>query len=67
MWIQKGELNQVVLVIKGVDSNETLERWSFEIEKNKELKNGTQKVEADIKEIQKGIKDVVKQIVSTGK
>ena len=51
----------------GCESDETLERWSFEIEKSEELKKGKTKVEADIKEIQKGIKDVVKQIVSTGK
>jgi uncharacterized protein (UPF0335 family) len=53
--------------VKGVDTKETLERWAFEIEKNGELKEGVEKVEADVKEIQKGIKDVVKQIVSTGK
>ena len=55
------------MVVKGVDTKETLERWAFEIEKNGELKEGVEKVEADVKEIQKGIKDVVKQIVSTGK
>ena len=55
-----------MLVIKGIDTNETLERWAFEIEKSAEFKKGVEKVEADVKEIQKGIKDVVKQIVSTG-
>jgi len=65
LWIEDSKLNQVVLVVKGCESDETLERWSFEIEKSEELKKGKTKVEADIKEIQKGIKDVVKQIVST--
>ena len=58
-----------MLVIQSVESDETLERWSFTIEGDEEMgkaKKG-EEVEVDLKEIQKGIKDVVRQIVATSK
>ena len=53
-------------MIQSVETDETLERWSFTID------NGDQgpvdpatEVEVDLEKIQKGIKDVVRQIVAT--
>lgn len=55
------------MVIQSVESDETLERWSFTIEGDTEMKTAQkgEEVEVDLKEIQKGIKDVVRQIVAT--
>jgi len=66
-WIEDGNLKEVVLVIQSVESDETLERWSFTIEGDTEMKTAQkgEEVEVDLKEIQKGIKDVVRQIVAT--
>ena len=59
----------MILVLISVESGETLERWAFAIEKGAEHENAKdgKEVEVDVKEIQNGIKDVVRQIVSTGK
>ena len=68
-WIEEGSLMEVILVLISVESGETLERWAFSIEQGDEMQKAMQgeEVEVDIGEIQKGIKDVVRQIVSTGK
>ena len=57
------------MVIQSVESDETLERWSFTIEGDQEMEKAKkgEEVEVDLKEIQKGIKDVVRQIVATSK
>ena len=62
-------MKEVVLVIQSVESDETLERWSFTIEGDEGMKTAQkgEEVEVDLKEIQKGIKDVVRQIVATSK
>ena len=62
-------MKEVVLVIQSVESDETLERWSFTIEGDQEMEKAKkgEEVEVDLKEIQKGIKDVVRQIVATSK
>lgn len=60
-------MKEVVLVIQSVESDETLERWSFTIEGDEGMEKAKkgEEVEVDLKEIQKGIKDVVRQIVAT--
>lgn len=62
-------MKEVVLVIQSVESDETLERWSFTIDGDEEMEKAKkgEEVEVDLKEIQKGIKDVVRQIVATSK
>ena len=59
----------MVLVIQSVENDETLERWSFTIEGDSGMATAEkgEEVEVDLKEIQKGIKDVVRQIVATSK
>ena len=66
---QDGNLKEVVLVIQSVESDETLERWSFTIDGDEEMEKAKkgEEIEVDLKEIQKGIKDVVRQIVATSK
>ena len=58
----------MILVLISVESGETLERWAFSIEEGDKMAEAKEKgeTEVDEAEIQKGIKDVVKQIVSTG-
>ena len=67
VWIEEGALMEVILVLISVESGETLERWAFSIEQGDELEKAKrgEEVEVDVAEIQKGIKDVVRQIVST--
>ena len=36
-WLMAHMLQKIVLVVTGVDSGETLERWSFDIEADKEV------------------------------
>jgi mitotic spindle assembly checkpoint protein MAD2 len=66
-WIEKGQLVQIVLVVLNSETEETLERWAFDIEKGEKFEEGTsgKNVELDHKTMQEGMKAVVKQIVST--
>ena len=36
-WLMAHMLQKIVLVVSGVDSGETLERWTFDIEADKEI------------------------------
>ena len=65
--VKKDNLKEVVLVIQSVETDDTLERWSFTIDKGDENEkaNKGSDVEVDLKQVQQGIKDVVRQIVAT--
>lgn len=39
-WLEKGLLQRLVLVITSAYTKEVLERWTFEIETDKEVKGG---------------------------
>ena len=54
-------------MIQSVETDDTLERWSFTIDKGDENEkaNKGSDVEVDLKQVQQGIKDVVRQIVAT--
>ena len=39
-WLGTGVLQKVVLVVTGVASKEVLERWTFDIQTDKEVVNG---------------------------
>lgn len=36
-WLLKGDVRKLVLVITGAETNETLERWVFNVETDKEV------------------------------
>ncbi|KAK4312920.1 hypothetical protein Pmani_015691 [Petrolisthes manimaculis] len=67
-WLEAGEVQRLVLVVTNVDTEETLERWDFDIQHEsgfepgslKEGKMGTK----DLKIIQKEMRDVIRQITA---
>jgi len=69
-WIEQGKAKRVVVVIKEVDSNETLERWQFQI--NCDQTTGSSvgagdapKSSKDIAKINAEIRSVIRQITAT--
>ena len=40
-WLMGGEVQKVVIVICGVNSGETLERWAFNVETDKAVASGS--------------------------
>eukprot|EP01114_Cavostelium_apophysatum_P022627 TRINITY_DN8250_c0_g1_i1.p1 TRINITY_DN8250_c0_g1~~TRINITY_DN8250_c0_g1_i1.p1 ORF type:complete len:201 (+),score=35.65 TRINITY_DN8250_c0_g1_i1:157-759(+) len=61
-WLLKGEVRQLVVVITSVHSKEVLERWVFEIEKDKPTDG---KNEKPAKEITAEIAAIIRQITSS--
>jgi mitotic spindle assembly checkpoint protein MAD2 len=40
VWLAAGKLKQLVLVVTEADSGEVLERWTFDIDTNKDVLAG---------------------------
>jgi len=40
VWLEQGKLKQLVLVITEADTKEVLERWTFDIDTNKDVLEG---------------------------
>lgn len=72
-WLLEGRVSQVVCVIKGVESGETLERWVFDVEAEREeghensgAAGNVRKVsDKDEKEVKKEIRAIIRQITSS--
>lgn len=66
-WLEKGAVRRVVVVIKEVGTNETMERWQFQIScEPKEKGDGDKKLNAkDISAINTEIRAVIRQITAT--
>lgn len=59
-------VDKLVVVIIDVATKETLERWDFKIEITDECKSSDRyECENDLKDIQKGIRDVIRQITAS--
>lgn len=59
-------LQKVVVVVTGVSSGETLERWAFDIEADKEVTEGGGPVhEKPMAEITKEIQAIMRQITAS--
>ncbi len=41
-WLQKGQVQQIVLVVTGEEDKQTLERWVFNIETDREVLQNTE-------------------------
>lgn len=39
-WLETGHLKHMVLVITDADTSEVLERWTFDVETNKDVLKG---------------------------
>mmetsp|Transcript_20190 Transcript_20190/g.45736 ORF Transcript_20190/g.45736 Transcript_20190/m.45736 type:complete len:209 (+) Transcript_20190:188-814(+) len=67
-WLLKGEVQQLVVVINGIDSGETLERWVFQVEQARDKENGglvQQQTSKSKKEISGEISALLRQITAT--
>ncbi|XP_064458446.1 mitotic spindle assembly checkpoint protein MAD2A-like [Ornithodoros turicata] len=64
-WIEAKEVHQVVLVISSVDTKETLERWEFNVQTDEKMTHESKPKHKDLKEIQSGIRDIIRQIVAS--
>lgn len=64
-WLEAKEVHQVVLVISSVETKETLERWEFHVQTDDKMTHDSKPKNKDIREIQNGIKNVIRQIVAS--
>jgi mitotic spindle assembly checkpoint protein MAD2 len=68
MWLLKGEVRQLVLVVNGVASGITLERWVFLVEHTSDKENSSaeeEKPSKSKKEISSEIAALLRQITAT--
>ena len=65
-WLLGGEVQKVVIVITGVNSGETLERWGFNVETDKAVtQNGPALARKSQKDITNEIQALIKQITAS--
>ncbi|KAG8454025.1 hypothetical protein GDO86_000597 [Hymenochirus boettgeri] len=63
-WLHKCQVQKLVVVISSIDNNEILERWQFDIECDKTVKDGVVR-EKSQKVVQEEIRSVIRQITAT--
>lgn len=63
-FLVQSKVHRIVMVIIKVDTKETIERWEFTVDCDSKVSN-EQKVAVDMKEIQSGIRDVIRQITAS--
>lgn len=64
-WLYRCQVQKLVVVISSIDTNEILERWQFDIECDKSLKDDNVVREKSSKVIQEEIRSVIRQITAT--
>jgi len=65
-WLEQRKIKKLVVVLKSVESQETLERWEFKIESEKDADGELlEKAEKDEKKIKAEIRDVIRQITAS--
>ncbi|XP_053558878.1 mitotic spindle assembly checkpoint protein MAD2A-like [Bombina bombina] len=64
-WLYKCQVEKLVVVIASVDNNEVLERWQFDIECDKTVKDDDVVREKSQKANQDEIRSVIRQITAT--
>ncbi|GLG95510.1 hypothetical protein R5R35_003110 [Gryllus longicercus] len=67
-WLVKKKVERITLVINDVKTKETLERWDFKVQYEVGVtvgKEGEETGKKELKEIQKEIRDVLRQITAT--
>ncbi|KAG8185449.1 hypothetical protein JTE90_022380 [Oedothorax gibbosus] len=64
-WLLTKDVHRLVLVISNAHTKETLERWEFKIQCEGELDAGGNKKSKDIKEIQKEIRNIIRQVTAS--
>jgi len=64
-WLLKKTVQRLVIVIKCIETNETLERWQFDINVDKQTTIDSKPKEKNIKDIRKDIAAVIRQITAS--
>ncbi|KAK8793312.1 hypothetical protein WA158_004671 [Blastocystis sp. Blastoise] len=66
-WLEHGDLQSLILVIHGCESNTILERWAFTVETDEEIKANPEGVqrEKSLDLIQKEIQAIIRQITAS--
>ncbi|XP_056407739.1 mitotic spindle assembly checkpoint protein MAD2A [Hyla sarda] len=64
-WLYKCQVQKLVVVISSIDNSEILERWQFDIECDKTVKDDSIVREKSPKVIQEEIRSVIRQITAT--
>ncbi|XP_012561994.1 mitotic spindle assembly checkpoint protein MAD2A isoform X1 [Hydra vulgaris] len=65
VWLLKKTIQKVVLIITSLETNEDIEKWQFKIECNQTADESTSQISKPLKDIQKEMRDVLRQIVSS--
>lgn len=64
-WLMDGKVQKLVLVIEGVESKVTLERWQFNIEQDRSVTAESRGKAKSQKEITKEIQAIIRQITAS--
>ena len=73
MWLLNGNVQKLVLVVKGVDSGEVLERWMFNCQSSRRIRKASFSVENEVntlantktpKEITQEVQAIIRQITA---
>ncbi|CAN2388874.1 HORMA domain [Pristimantis euphronides] len=64
-WLYKCQVQKLVVVISSIDNNEILERWQFDIECDKTVKDNSVVRDKSPKVVQDEIRSVIRQITAT--
>ncbi|XP_033111319.1 mitotic spindle assembly checkpoint protein MAD2A-like [Anneissia japonica] len=64
-WLTQKTVQKLVLVVTSLKTNEVLERWQFDVECDKTMNSGSKPKEKSLEEINRGIRDVIRQITAT--
>ena len=64
-WLERGQLQKLVLVIANVHTKDVMERWTFDIETNQGVLEGGEAPTKPEKEIQAEIQAIIRQITAS--
>ena len=63
-WLEEGDVQRLVVVVTGVETNETLERWTFAVNAC-DTENAAPSNAGDVKAITKQIQAIIRQITAS--
>ena len=63
-WLEEGDVQRLVVVVTGVETNETLERWTFAVNAC-DTENAAPSQGADVKAVTKQIQAIIRQITAS--
>lgn len=65
-WLNELNVQKLVLVMQDLESKENVERWAFDVNCDKSVSSDPSFTKpGDLKQIQRGIQDVIRQVVSS--